>query len=65
MLLSLASSSLQASVSQMVPCELLNNSSVRQLQLALNLILWHTKVCYSKLQNTIVCYSLPYYTTAY
>ena len=51
--------------SGMVSRELLNNSSVRQLQLALDLILWHTIVCYRKLQNTIVCYGLPHYTTAY
>ena len=59
LLLNLASASLQSSVSQMVPCELLINSSLRQLRLALNLIPWHI------IQNTIVCYSLPYHTTAY
>ena len=60
LLLSVASSSLQASVSQMVSFEFLNNSSLRQQQLALNLILWpiwHTIVYYNKLQNIIVCYS--------
>ena len=47
----------------MVSCELLNNSSLRQLQLALNPLLWHTIVYYSKLQNIIVCNKMPYYTT--